>query len=234
MDLRDAYIAAVRRARSLLGGTGLLDALQHSDHRSLRHLRTLFAIYDVDDLATLDLPWWTYGAIAEVERFLSVREEPRAFEFGSGASTVWLAQRGVSVHSVEHDAGFADLVRRLIPPDADVELHVVEPRDVPGVPSVRSQRKGFEHLEFAEYVETIERVGGDFDLIIIDGRARLDSLRMALPHIADTGIVLFDDISRRRYRPALTVEGFTAQVIKGATPCVPYPTSTALLRPTGP
>jgi len=45
----------------------------------------------VDDLVNLDIPWWTYGAIDAVQQHLeSLKGRARLFEFGSGASTVWL------------------------------------------------------------------------------------------------------------------------------------------------
>jgi hypothetical protein len=37
-------------------------------------------------------------------------------------------------------------------------------------------------------------------------------------------------VACRRYRPALEMLGLEARVLRGAAPCVPYPTSTALLR----
>lgn len=234
MGLRSAYVRSVRAARVVARRTGALQTFETSSRPSLRHLRTMFAVYDVEDLASLDLPWWSYGAIDEVERFLRERPQARVFEFGSGASTLWLAKRSGSVDTVEHDVDFAEVVRELIAGVDNVTLHVVEAPSVQaGRPTVRSERQGSEDLDFDDYVSTIEQVGGRFDLVVIDGRARVECLRRALPHVAADGVILFDDAERPRYADALRMPGLSVQVRRGAKPCLPYRSSTALLRPAG-
>lgn len=231
MTLKTAYVDVVRMARDASRRIGLLDALERSDRSALRYLRTLFAVYDAQDLASLGLPWWNYRTIRMVERFLAGRPDARVFEYGSGASTAWLASRAASVHTVEHDAPFVEVVRELVGAADNVELLTVPaPRREPGAVAVTSERSGSEDLDFTDYVGTIERVGGRFDLIVVDGRARVESFRRAIPYLADGGMVLFDDVERRRYAPALHEPGFESLVLSGLTPCLPFPTSTALLR----
>lgn len=196
----------------------------------MRHLRTLFAIHDVADLAELDLAWWSYPAIRRVHTFLAARPAARVFEFGAGASTLWLARRAGEVHSVEHDAGFASHVEQLLDGRPEVTVHTVEPVPASTPDAVRSGRGGHEHLDFAAYVATIDRVGGPFDLIVVDGRARVAAFDRALPHLATDGLVVFDNIRRARYRPALRREGLRYELLRGATPALPYPTTTGLIR----
>src|SRR5690348_4410793 len=64
------------------------------------------------------IPWITYPAI----RFLAGRVEPhfRVFEFGSGLSTLWWAQRVAHVVSVEHDPAWHRSVSKRAP--ANVRL----------------------------------------------------------------------------------------------------------------
>lgn len=235
LSLRSTYVSVARGARDAARHLGLLDPLEASDRPTLRHLRTMLAIHDPKDLSALDVPWWTYGAIREVDRFLARRRDARVFEFGAGASTLWLARRASAVYSVEHDPCFAAIVREMLKATdgtrAAVELHEVPaPPAGPERARVASGRRGAEGLDFHDYVATIDRVGGRFDLVVIDGRARLECLCRAIPHLTEDSLVVFDDVGRRRYHPALHVPGPDAQVFRGATPCLPYPTSTALLR----
>ncbi len=234
-DLKSRYVTATRAVRVAAARAGLLDRLDASRARPVRHLRTMLAVHDVEDLARLDLPWWTYRATEQVDAFLAGRRGARVFEFGSGASTVWLARRAAEVHSVEHDLAFAGVVRGLVGDHGGVTVHAVPARVVgPGEqPRVRSERRGYAGHDFSEYVATVERVGGVFDLVVVDGRARFESLRQALPHLAADGLVVFDNVNRRRYRPALHLPGLAVRVLRGATPCLPYPTATALLRRSG-
>ena len=63
---------------------------------------SLFCAHDSMAIADLDVPWWTYGAIDAVEEWLASRARPvRVFEWGSGASTMWLAKRVDQIDSVE-------------------------------------------------------------------------------------------------------------------------------------
>ena len=117
--LRNYYVKGARAARTISVKSGLLDRLDRSyqakPRGALAHWRTLYAIHDVDDLVDLDIPWWTYGAIDAVEKHLnSLGGRARVFEFGSGASTVWLGRRSAEVFSVEHDHSFAVVMRRVL------------------------------------------------------------------------------------------------------------------------
>ncbi|MCG8917591.1 class I SAM-dependent methyltransferase [Actinokineospora sp. PR83] len=227
--LRGAYVGGVRAARGLADRVGLLDRLGGSGAHTARHLRTLFAIHDVADLAGLDLAWWSYPAMARVERFLAARDAPRVFEFGAGASTAWLARRAAEVHSVEHDAGFAGHVRALLADAPHVTLHAVPATPAGASTVVRSGRAGHEHLDFGAYASTIDAVGGEFDLVVVDGRARVACFRRALDHLAPDGLVVFDNIRRKRYAEATTTPGTRVEYLRGGTPALPYPTTTGLI-----
>src|SRR5215470_6163569 len=60
-----------------------------------------------------NLPWLTYPAI----RFLANRlQGRRLFEFGSGSSTLWYADRASEVYSIENDGEwFADIQQQIAP-----------------------------------------------------------------------------------------------------------------------
>lgn len=228
--LRSGYVHAVKSARRVAARTGLLDRLGASRSPAARHVRSLFSIHDVDDLAAQDLAWWSYPAMREVGRFLAERPAARVFEFGAGASTVWLARRAAWVHSVEHDAGFGGHVRELVADLPNVDLRIVAPTPATAATTVRSGRHGHEHLDFGDYVAAIDAVGGPFDLVVVDGRARVDSFRRALDHLAPDGVIVFDNVRRKRYQPALSAPGLRVEHLRGATPALPYPTTTGIVR----
>lgn len=226
--LERVYVSGVRVLRSIARALGVLGMLERSQSPPMRHLRSQFAIYDAEDLARLDLPWWTYGAIGNVERFLAGRDAT-VFEYGAGASTVWLAKRARQVVSVEHDAEYLPVVERLVSDRPNVTLMLVEP--TPGSGSAPSGRKGYSGVDFADYVRAIERAGGPFDLVVIDGRARLSCLDPALAHLKPGGIVLFDDLNRKRYSAVLARDDIELELHRGAKPADPLPSMTGLIRP---
>ncbi|HXH77522.1 MAG TPA: class I SAM-dependent methyltransferase [Nocardioides sp.] len=214
---------------------GVLGALEQRAPRSrtATWLVSLFAIHDVDGLARLDIPWWTFDSADQVAAHLHAHPGARVFEWGSGASTLWLAARAGSVHSVEHHAGWADELTSRLP--ANVTLQVVEPR-VAATPRVPSAKPGHDGLDFADYVAAIDGVGGTFDVVVIDGRAREACLARAVERLSPDGLIVFDNVDRRRYLEAIDTLGhrLVMTMTRGLTPALPYPTRTALLRPIGP
>jgi predicted O-methyltransferase YrrM len=94
-----------------------------------------------------------------------------------------------------------------------------------------SAKPGYAGRDFTAYVETIDRVDGAFDLVVVDGRARVACAERALPRLAPGGVLLLDDAWRRRYRVGIRSLPATAQHLPGPAPSLPYPSDTALLRP---
>lgn len=229
---RSAYVSGMHGIRAVFDAAGISSWFARHDGRLSRHLQSLGAIHDLDRMIALDVPWWTYPAIAEVEEFLNDRDgKARVFEYGAGASTVWLAKRASEVHSVEHDVGFAGVLEPRLAEFGHVILLCVEPEQRTPASTVVSARRGHEGFDYANYVRSIEDVGGRFDLIVIDGRARSACLAQAVPHLADDGIVVFDNSGRRRYQAAIEASGLEVQVRRGWAPSLPYRDVTSLLRP---
>ena len=229
--MKSLYIRLVRLIGAPLRASGALAALERRSDRSrlATWLLSLFAIHDVDRLGRLDVPWWTFDSADQVEAHLLAHPGARVFEWGSGASTLWLAARAGSVHSVEHHAGWAGQLAPRLP--ANVTLRVVE-AIASASPVVGSAKPGHEGLDFSDYVAAIDEVSGDFDVIVIDGRAREACLARAVQRLSATGIVVFDNVDRRRYVEAIDTLGDLVAVTmtRGLTPALPYPTRTALLR----
>lgn len=235
MTFKSAYVSGARAARSGLSATGALPVLDRWSARSRtgRWARSLLSIYDVAELAALDVPWWTFDSAGLVDAFLVGRRGAQVFEWGSGASTLWLARRSGHVVTVEHDAEWAEVVRGLLPDGAAVDLRTVVAGPASAAPGeIRSAKPGAEGLDFRGYVGVIDEVGGQYDLIVIDGRARESCLAAALGHLAGDGMIVVDNVERRRYRDAIATlaPGMSITWTRGLTPGLPYPTRTALLR----
>ena len=231
MNARSAYVSGMRTARTVADKVGLLDRLSASDTRRAQYLRSMFAIYDARDLAALDVPWWSYPAIDKVEAFLKARgDRTRVLEFGAGASTAWLAKRCVEVHSIEHDLEFADQIEPLLAGYGNLTLHRVKVSTTRAdQPAVRSRRRGHEDLDFTPYIAMVEEIGGTFDLIVVDGRARVASLAASSPHLAEDGVIVFDNANRSEYKVGIAGSGLHAEFLRGLAPSLPYPSTTALL-----
>jgi len=227
---KTAYAGAARQAGKALTKVHVLgDEAPSRDHRIRHWAYSLTKVHDSLAIAELDVPWWTYKAIDVVESWLAARPRPiRVFEYGSGASTLWLARRVDEVHSVEHHAGFAEHIRPTLEQHPNIDFHVVEPIKS-SMPAVPSAKEGHAGLDFADYVATIDKVGGTFDLIVIDGRAREACLTAAIPRLAPDGIIVYDNSRRARYQRAIKASGLTERQLRGLTPTLPYPDQTSVL-----
>lgn len=233
--MKGVYIRLVRIVGAPLRVLGVLALLERRTPRprGATWLLSLFAIHDVDGLHRLDVPWWTFDSADRVAAWLRDHPGARVFEWGSGASTLWLAARAGSVHSVEHHAGWAEVLTPRLP--RNVELRVVE-AVASASPVVGSAKPGHAGLDFAAYVAAIDDVPGDFDVVVIDGRAREACLARAVERLAPGGVIVFDNVDRQRYVDAIETMGdrLTLTMTRGLTPALPYPTRTALLRSAAP
>jgi len=239
LSLKSSYITLARGAGRLADGVGLSAWLdrRRDGSRAAHWLRSLTAIHDLDGLVALDVPWWTYDAIDEVRAFLAARPAARVFEFGSGASTIWLARRAAEVTSVEHHRGWhARMVDQLSFAEdlAPVTLRLVEPDAVAvEAPLYRSEKAGERHSTFRAYASAIgDEPDARYDLVVIDGRARGACLEHAIPQLAPGGLIVFDNTGRARYRRAIERSGLDARRLAGLTPSLPYSDETTLLTQT--
>lgn len=227
--LKSAYVGAMRAIAKPLRATGMLAALERAPRHSFRFwLASQFAIHDAAGLARLDVPWWTLPAIDAVERWIAARDgKVRVFEYGSGASTLWLGRRCEHVTSIEHDAGFARATSVLLA-QPGIDVRVIEPaRDV-ATPRTPSGRSGYAHCDFSAYVDSIAQ-GGRYDLVVIDGRARSACLARAPAFLAPGGLIVFDNSARARYQPAFAACGGRITRLRGWAPALPYPSETSLI-----
>jgi hypothetical protein len=230
-SLKSAYVSSARAVGRGLTKAGLVSASTPPREARLRHwAHSLTRVHDVEAMNQFDMPWWTYRAISYVDQWLAARTEPvRVFEYGSGASTAYLRRRADEVYSVENHASFAELIAPMLAQAGGCHLEVRE-----GVPSehplIGSKKPGYENQDFSHYVAVIDEVGGEFDLIVIDGRAREACLVAAVPHLKNDGIIIFDNTHRGRYRKAIKASGLQERRLFGLTPTLPYPDQTSILR----
>ncbi|MBD1869718.1 class I SAM-dependent methyltransferase [Cyanobacteria bacterium FACHB-471] len=228
--VKQGYVLLFRGLRSLAKSIGLLGVLEaHKNNRTLFWLRSLFAIYDMDDMIRLGVPWWTFSSIDLVERFLANVPQARVFEYGAGASTLWLAQRAGAVYFLEHDAVYKKSLDRYTAGLANAKGFLEVPVPDKSPEPFTSSRSDMRGMSFRNYVKHLDAVDGLFDLIIIDGRCREQCLEQALPRLKKTGCIVFDNSGRKRYRRVIEQLNYPMIETRGLTPSLPYPGQTTLI-----
>lgn len=156
------------------------------------------------------VPWYTYPAID----FLLGRVQPsmRVFEYGSGQSTHWWAQRVQSVHAVEDDSSWFERVSSRLPSNVDLRL-----ADASG----------------GDYAHSISKRGDVFDVVVIDGSARNDCASACVPFLAPDGVIIWDNSDAIHLfgegLEFLENKGFRRIDFNGLTPLNMDPSATSVL-----
>ncbi len=153
------------------------------------------------------LPMMPYTATKWLDA--NLQPEMSVFEYGSGASTFFFARRVARVVSVEHnghwhraisgylaDQRIGNCDYRFVPPQPDGDGP--SPR---GNSEYRSSRPEHDGTNFEDYARTIDNhPDASFDLVVVDGRARVSCFGHALPKVRPGGLLLLDDTYREEYR----------------------------------
>jgi hypothetical protein len=129
-----------------------------------------------------------------------------AFEWGSGASTLYYGTRlpfGSSWQSVEHDPSWYDHSSQMARQWGRDRITVSH------VPSDRAwQNSGDDgdYETFRKYVLFPTTLGKKFELILIDGRARVECMAIAWELLTDDGVMILHDAERPEYLPGIPAE----------------------------
>ena len=162
---------------------------------------------------TDEIPWVTFKAIEWLESYLKPHMD--VFEYGAGGSTLFLAKRASRVVSVEHDEEFYQVVAKQLTAGQMQNCELIlrkpermHPGDEPseGSRNFASFQGKYRGLSFGDYVKAIDRYpDGSFDLVAVDGRARVSCVRHAIGKVRRGGYVLLDNSERPAYAEAFAL-----------------------------
>lgn len=227
------YIKILQALKKISTRCGIIAWLdKHAAYSRQHHyIRSLFATHQLNDMIALDTPWWTYHAIEFVDEHLAnMGHQAMVFEYGSGASTLWLAKRCQSLISIEHDAQWYQQIAQHTNNNKNILLLHLPPNILQvNKPSFYSSDKQ-PFLDFQSYVESINKFERQFDIIIIDGRCRPQCLSFAIEKLNKNGIIVFDNSNRERYQYCLSKPGIEIQRFWGRVPGSPFRSETAILK----
>src|SRR5690606_14173109 len=154
------------------------------------------------------IPWVTYSFIDFIEG--RIHKGHTVFEYGSGNSSLYYAGRAKKVVSVEHDKDWFDKLSGSGPENSEIIF-------------CRLQKDG-------EYSRMPLSLKQKFDIIIVDGRDRVNCCYHSPDALTDQGVVVLDDSERTEYQPArefLLKAGFRELSFSGISPGLFYRKSTS-------
>ncbi|PWS28134.1 FkbM family methyltransferase [Pedobacter yonginense] len=155
------------------------------------------------------LPWVTYSFIDFIKD--RINKEQHIFEYGSGSSTIFYAKKAASVTSVEHDKSWFDMVKSTSPPNAEMIFCKLEKN--------------------GEYAQKASLINKKFDIIIVDGRDRVNCCKYSVEALSSNGVIVLDDSEREVYHPArifLKEKGFKELSFSGISPGLFYEKATSV------
>lgn len=134
--------------------------------------------------------------------FSLCKPEMTVLEWGSGLSTMAIATLVKSVISIEHNFQWAVEMKAKVP--KNVFLHFIEPNN-------SDYKDDGTYEDFKDYIDFPRSLQTKFDLIFIDGRARMECVKASIDLISPSGIIVIHDIFHpdhkwRRYEYDLALQ----------------------------
>lgn len=122
-------------------------------------------------------PWLTDQAVDAIDDFISQKPRLNVLELGSGASTLWFASKGVQITSFEDNAAWQDAVF-----ESAIEQGLEMP-DLRRYP-----------LPYYQHIDRLP--DGFYDIVLVDGRDRVECTRRARHKLATGGLFVVDNTER--------------------------------------
>jgi precorrin-6B methylase 2 len=129
------------------------------------------------------IPWMNYCIVKFLKERLN--KNMSLFEYGSGFSTRFYAQNVKSVVSVEHDKKWFAMLKEDTPANCKA-LYAEYNQELMG----------------GEYSQTVKKLNEKFDIIVVDGRDRVNCVNNSINALTQEGVIILDDSSRERYGKA--------------------------------
>jgi len=145
------------------------------------------------------LPWLNHAITFFLESRLDFKLS--LFEWGSGYSTQYFSQKVGTVTSVEHNEKWYEIVKGMAPDN--VKILFVD-KDIDG-----------------QYCRAIHMAGNLYDIVLVDGRDRVNCIREGIEKLSKQGVLLLDDAERDRYKVGIDYainRGFLALEFEGLKP----------------
>lgn len=155
------------------------------------------------------IPWFTYPATEFLTR--RIHPEMKVFEYGCGASTLWWSKKVNEIVAVEHVEDWYNKIAPLVP--ENVSLHYIN-----------LEYKGI-------YSKKIKEYNNRFDVVVLDGRDRINCAMNSLTALKEDGIIVWDNSDRQKYEAGyhfLYKNGFRKIEFVGLVPIINFKSETGI------
>ena len=133
------------------------------------------------DKSDKPLPWVTYSFIKFITPILN--NNMRLFEYGAGNSTLFYSEKVSQVDCVEHDERWYETISSLMPNNVELMLRSLNKESV--------------------YASSVKEKQVSYDIIIVDGRMRVDCIFNSYGALSQHGCIVLDDSERVAYEKGI-------------------------------
>jgi len=135
-------------------------------------------------------PWLTEGSINFLEKFLKKTKNAKILEFGMGSSTVWLLNRCSYLVSIEHNKEWFNAIKEKISQNKSLTMILRESKQI-----------GDTDLLEISYADEAQKFSNNFfDVVLIDGRNRVECFIESEPKLKEGGLMMLDNSERIEYK----------------------------------
>ncbi len=131
------------------------------------------------------IPWMNYNIVNFLKDRLT--KDLVLFEYGSGASSEFYCKYTKEVVSIEHNKDWFDMISETFPSNGKILFIEYDEVNKTGI----------------EYSTAIQRTNKKWDVIVVDGRDRVNCIKNSINSLSSSGVLILDDSSRVKY-----IEGF--------------------------
>ncbi len=145
------------------------------------------------------LPWMNYAILDFFAEKLN--KDLTLFEYGLGFSTLYFSERVKSVKSIEHDKTWFNDIQSSLAGKPNVDIQLVE------------LDNGYE--------KAVNTMKDKYDIILVDGRKRVECAKNSFDQLSDNGVLILDDSQREKYQGAFDFyaeKGFRKLTFTGIKP----------------
>ncbi len=171
--------------------------------RILREFNILIKGIDIGDNV---IPWIPIKAKIWLDK--NLRQDMILYEYGSGLSTLYFSPKVKKIISIEHDKEWYNKTHEELKEKAqNCEYHLIEPEYIyAGMPKPVKKvylSHLYQKLHFRTYIHSIDKYPEKyFDLVFIDGRARIGCILHSVNKIKSGGFLILDNADVKRYKVA--------------------------------
>ena len=166
-----------------------------------KYVRRLLSSKGRSTLALRTL-WLPYEAIDFLENH--VNPNFWVLEFGGGGSTAWFVDRVQKVVTIESDEEWVNLIHGETASSGKAELYLRSSAD-----------------RYAAYVAAASTFPAEsFDVILVDGRERVECVRRSVEKLKPGGLLILDDSDRSKYNEVhAMLQSWNRENFYGLAPC---------------